>query len=281
MKQLYHIPSPSGREQGMIRFITRRLDALGVDHHTDRHGNIYAVKGLSETYPCVVCHTDEVHAGHPEGYRVVTAENGIIFGYDTILRRHCGTGADDKNGIWVCLKCLEGSGALKCAFFVSEEAGCVGSSRADMAFFRDCRYVIQCDRRGHGDMVTRAGTGRLCSGSFIKDVSPREYGYRQAEGMLTDVVALKQRGLEVSCANISCGYYYPHTEHEFTDFGDLKKCLAFVRHIIRDCTQVYSHRKEKGKAYSFFGDERYGFRQEAGLILPYGDIPESSETEPF
>jgi hypothetical protein len=32
----------------------------------------------------------------------------------------------------------------------------VGSGKADMSFFRDCRFVVQCDRRGHSDMVTRA-----------------------------------------------------------------------------------------------------------------------------
>lgn len=49
-----------------------------------------------------------------------------------------GLGADDKNGIWIALKCLRKYDSLKLAFFVSEEVGCVGSGKAVMDFFNDC-----------------------------------------------------------------------------------------------------------------------------------------------
>ena len=42
-----------------------------------------------------------------------------------------GSRADDKNGIWICLKCLEDCKMVKCAFFVQEEVECIGSSHAD------------------------------------------------------------------------------------------------------------------------------------------------------
>uniref|UniRef100_UPI003AB6E2B9 hypothetical protein n=1 Tax=Anaerotruncus colihominis TaxID=169435 RepID=UPI003AB6E2B9 len=34
--------------------------------------------------------------------------------YDHKHRRMTGIGADDKNGIWICLKCLESFKAMKC-----------------------------------------------------------------------------------------------------------------------------------------------------------------------
>ncbi len=45
--------------------------------------------------------------------------------------------------------------------------GCIGSGHADMSFFSDCRFVIQCDRKGNGDMVTQINGMKLCSNDFI------------------------------------------------------------------------------------------------------------------
>ena len=78
-------------------------------------------------------------------------------------RRLEGLGADDKNGIWIALKCLEQFPVLKIAFFKEEEIGCGGSSVADMSFFKDCRYCIQADRKGSSDLITSIGVTDLCS----------------------------------------------------------------------------------------------------------------------
>lgn len=242
LKKLYQIAAPSGKEKKMIQFIKNRLKEMsGVIYHVDKIGNIYAVKGKNTTYPCLVSHTDEVHLRPKEGYNVVVLQDEIIFGYDSIRKDFCGIGADDKNGIWVCLKCLEKYDSLKCAFFVDEERGCVGSRQADMDFFKDCRFVLQCDRRGNSDIVTDIGGTPLCSDEFIQAVDYKKQGYRRTAGMLTDVATLKEKKLSVSCVNISCGYYNPHTNREITDIRDLYKCLGFVCHIIENCTKVYSH----------------------------------------
>ena len=66
---------------------------------------------------------------------------------------------------------------------------------------------------------------------------------------MTDVEQLKENGLNVSCINISCGYYEPHTDNEFTDKNDLMKCLVFIEHIITSCTKVYPHEPGRMKGY--------------------------------
>lgn len=241
LEALYRISSPSGMEAGMIGFITRRLREMDVDYSIDQLGNIYATKGDADTYPCIVAHADEVHPPHGKGFELMNL-GSIIFGYDRIGKTFAGIGADDKNGIWICLKCLEEFDALKCAFFVGEEYGCVGSGSAHMPFFDDCRFVLQCDHKGNGDLITSINGQRLCSEEFIRAVDPARYGYTPTQGMTTDIFALKCNGLKVSCANISCGYYDPHTDHEHTDLRDLRKSLRFVRHIIADCREVYAHR---------------------------------------
>ena len=62
---------------------------------------------------------------------------------------------------------------------------------------------------------------------------------------MTDVLALKENGLGVSCINVSCGYYNAHSDEEITIKKDLLKCLLFVEHIIEDCTGVYPHVQEE------------------------------------
>lgn len=241
LKQLYNISSPSRRENAMITFISNKLTEMGVAHTIDKAGNIYATKGKGKTFPCLVAHTDEVHYLHTKGYEVVTMKDEIIVGYDSEKREFQGIGADDKNGIWICLKCLEEYDNLKCAFFVEEEIGCQGSRVADMEFFKDCRFVLQCDRKGNSDIITKINGLKLCSKEFIEALNPGKYGYKTTEGLSTDVGALKDRKLEISCINISCGYYNPHTKNEFTHIGDLMKCLDLVKHVITDCQQVYPH----------------------------------------
>ena len=54
----------------------------------------------------------------------------------------------------------------------------------------------------------------ICSDDFIKDIEPKEYGYTPTEGMMTDVEQLKENGLNISCINLSCGYYEPHTDND-------------------------------------------------------------------
>ena len=54
-------------------------------------------------------------------------------------------------------------------------------------------------------------------------------------------MALKENGLEISCINLSCGYYEPHTDNEFTVKADLLNCLYLIEHIIETCTEVYPH----------------------------------------
>lgn len=255
LKQLYMVSSPSRDEQGMFAFICNWMGEHKMECNVHDWG-ITCVKGLSDTYPCIVAHMDEVHKRHP--YKRIIETDGIVFGYDVNECAQCGIGADDKNGIWVALKMLEKLDAVKVAFFVGEEIGCVGSSQCDMSFFDDCRYVIQCDRKNGGDFITDAGL-ELCSSEFVKACQVDKFGYHEEHGLMTDVLELKERGLKVSAVNLSCGYYNPHTATEYTELSELQNCLDFVEWICRNLTDVYPHEASYG-SYGWRGwDDWYGF----------------------
>lgn len=246
LKQLYLVSSPSREETDMFNFLDKWLNENGIEHSIHEWG-ITCTKGIAESYPCVVAHMDEVHKRH-EKKQIFVTDNGIIFGYDTAKGEQCGIGADDKNGIWVALKMLQRLDAVKVAFFVGEEIGCVGSSECDMTFFDDCRFVIQCDRRNGGDFITDVGI-ELCSDEFVKACQIEQFGYHVEGGLMTDVMTLKERGMKVSSVNLSCGYYNPHTDKEYTKFSELCKCLEFVYWICTNLTESYPHEAELRYGY--------------------------------
>lgn len=243
LKKLYSIYSPSGKEEKMIRFLSSYIRTLpgNISISQDQYGNLYVVKGIGESYPCLVNHIDQVaHCNHSGDFKAIETKE-IIFGYSPGKRRFENLGADDKNGIFICLECLKKYDTVKVAFFKEEETGCIGSSNACMPFFSDVRFVLQPDRKGNSDLITSIGYSELCSEGFIEAVEAEKWGYNEKNGLITDVLILKENGLEVSCVNLSCGYYNAHSGEEITVKKDLMKCLSFVEHIIENCTGIYPH----------------------------------------
>lgn len=262
LKQLYCIHSKSNDEGKMLEFLVDWLfnNVPDVEIDMDKKCNLYIKKGESTTFPCIVAHVDQVQTNHSDDFEAVETKD-IIFGWSQKNKRKEGLGADDKNGIWVALKCLLKYDVIKVAFFVGEEIGCIGSNAANMDFFTDCRFVLQCDRRGFDDFITEASLTELCSDAFFKATCCDWFGYKKAHGMMTDVMTLKDNGLNVSCANISCGYYQPHTDDEFTIKYDLLNCLDLVEYIIENCLEVYPHEyvyKPYSYSYKGYGYGDYG-----------------------
>lgn len=242
LKRLYSIYSPSGKEQKMMTFLCSYIKQLpgNISVSKDKFGNLYVIKGEAETYPCLVSHIDQVsHCNHSKDFKAVETRE-VIFGYSPKHKRFENLGADDKNGVFICLECLKRYDPMKVVFFREEETGCRGSSEAVMSFFDDVRFVIQPDRKGNSDLITNIGYSDLCSEGFMEAIEPEKWGYMEENGLMTDILTLKEKGLEVSCLNVSCGYYNAHTDEEITVKKDLMKSLLFVEHIIEDCTNHLS-----------------------------------------
>lgn len=277
LKQLYGIHSMSGKEEKMRRFIKRYVATIDdTTYEEDAVGNVYITRGYSDTYPCVVAHLDQVQSTHSKDFKAIIAED-IIVGYSANKRCVEGLGADDKNGIWIGLKCLETFEVMKCAFFVGEEIGCEGSSQCNMSFFNDARFVVEPDRKGKSDLITNISGLDIASTEFLQAINYEGYGYKPTMGMMTDVLELTERGVGVSCINLSCGYYNPHTDEEFTCISDLENALEFVKHIILNCTDVYPHKVERDYGrWGYYGsyDGHYGsYNYESDV--PY--IPATSD----
>jgi len=238
LKQLYAINSKSGHEQEIKDFVTNRLRSLSINIHQDAFGNVYITKGKADNYPCVAAHLDEVHM---PTHRYIKETGGRLWAVGD-EQYPIGIGADDKNGIWVIIKLLETTTIpLKILLTVQEEkdngiAGCRGASHCDLSWFDNVKYIIECDRKGNGDLVTvgkRQGEEiRLCKDDWIPVKLQQKYGYAPVVGGSTDVVAMKANGLRIPVCNLSCGYYNAHNDGEYTVFNELTNCLEFVKEFI-------------------------------------------------
>jgi len=235
LKQLYSINSKSGHEAQVKRLVLAQLTALQLDIKEDSFGNIFITKGRAEAYPCLAAHLDEVHF---PSERNIIDHDGVICAVDGTGQR-VGIGADDKNGLWMIVRLLHEIETLKVALFVQEEkdgemSGCRGSNACDLDFFNDCKYIIECDRKGNSDLVvySEKAQTRLCDDDFFPSEILEEYGYQPVLGGKTDVTALRMRGLGIPCCNVSCGYYNAHHSDEYTVTADLLHALGFVKEIL-------------------------------------------------
>lgn len=226
-----------------------KLDDVIVDF--DELGNIYITKGESSSYPCIVSHMDTVHKILPDDQYKVIYDDDHAFAYNPILKELTGIGGDDKVGVYICLQMLADLEYCKVAFFVDEEIGCIGSESADMSFFRDVRFVLQCDRKGNSDFVYNILGTDLYDEQFFNDIIDiiPKYGYGEHTGGLTDVYTLAENGVGVAVANMSCGYYNPHSDDEIVCISDVENCREMVYEIMTSCTKVYKYEVVK-KSYS-------------------------------
>jgi tripeptide aminopeptidase len=263
----------------MNSLIIRRAQEMGatIEEHK---GNLYIVKGRADLYPCIVAHTDTVHRILPDKEYRVRYAKGQYFAFNHVKGEMTGIGGDDKVGIFIALSMLEQFEVGKVAFFRDEEVGCVGSRLANMSFFEDVAFVLECDRLGNQDFVKSIYGTELYGDDFGKAVAPllKRHGYREHRGGITDVGELKENGLGVACANMSCGYYNPHTKHEYIDYKDMRRCMDLVRDIWRNLgTTKWEHEykapvykfNRKGGTTSYYNSDWWE-KDDYGTKVPYG-----------
>jgi len=231
LKDILAIQSYSGQQFRMFAYIIRALNSLNIKYDVI-NGNIYATKGDADFYPCVVSHMDTVHKIVSD--LTVLEINGNLTGFNKNTMLPTGIGGDDKVGIFITLECLKTFDNIKAVFFRDEETGCNGSYDCEEDFFIDCGFVLQCDRQKYGDFVTNACGVKLSDSDFQSSISSilKKYKYKFTDGGMTDVMALKEIGVNCAMANISCGYYNPHSENEYVNIKEVALVLSMVKQII-------------------------------------------------
>lgn len=241
--KLYAIHAETGYEWPMISFVREYIkdNMPEADVRMDKFGNLYITKGKASVgYPTLACHLDQVQKMHSDDFEV-REEDGMLYGWSEQNQQCEGLGADDKNGIYVCLRCLEECPCLKVFMAVGEEKGCIGSNRADMSFFSDSLYVLEPDCKGGEEIHTNLRGIPCCSPDFEQALQPETNGYTITDGKTSDILALTLNNIGVSCANIPAGYHNPHKDDECTALSELDHTLAYIRHLVMTLDRRYPH----------------------------------------
>lgn len=251
--EILGVQSYSYDDKHMRDYLHKVLDDNGYAYYLE-DGSFYITKGRGDNgYPCVVAHIDTVHK--VQNNLTVLEVDGCLTGIDATTMMQTGVGGDDKVGIYIALQCLDYFDDIKVVLFRDEEVGCDGSYNADIEFFNDVNFVLQCDRQGNRDFVTEACGVSLSSVDFRYSIIGvlDSHGYSLCDrGGMTDVMALKESGILCSMANISCGYYNPHTNYEYVNIDDVFNCERMVKEIISLIGNInYPHKYEKSR-YSYY-----------------------------
>jgi len=231
--ELLKVQTNSENEKLMVLYLDKELRKLKLPYQIDAAGNVIVVKGKANTYPCVVSHMDTVH-DFTDNFNVYQDidDKDILFAMDGKTR--VGVGGDDKCGVFACLYLLKIIPQIKIVFFSREENGCKGSTDIDKGFFADCRYLIQLDRRGSRDFIQTYWGNKTISHDFSSEIGliKRKYKYKNCIGTVTDVMKLWNNKVGVSCINLSCGYYNPHSNTEHISIKTLWHSIEFTEEII-------------------------------------------------
>jgi len=256
-KELLSVPSKTYQEDRMVNYLLDELSNInGIEVVCDEHKNIYVTKGIlddGEYYPMFISHTDTVHnivdeIIVKEEYLLRPYTFGKDFGNDQVLclkaydknDKPTGIGGDDKCGIYICLELLRQLDKVKIALFVSEETGCHGSKMLNTDFLKDVGYVTQYDAPGD-HLISYS-----CMGTVLFDIDSDFYkiAYNAiSEGFqnemlvqshpYTDIMIMKQKS-DLSCINMSCGYYNMHTANEFVCISDVERAITAGMNMVKN-----------------------------------------------
>jgi putative aminopeptidase FrvX len=238
--EVFSVQSYSYDESRMVAYIKQKIEKINSCRYiSDNAGNLLITKGDSNLFPCYTAHLDTVHRIRDDYSLVI--ENGKITAI-TGNGRRCGVGGDDKCGIYICLRMLRELDTCKVALFSQEEIGSVGASRVDLSFFNDCSFVMTLDTPSNDDIeMTTCGVS-LASSEFRDVVLPiaERFGYHYAESDAPhDGLELVERGLHISGALPSNGYYNYHQENDYTVIDDLEQSVEFCREAAKLATKKY------------------------------------------
>lgn len=240
------------------KYVTEILDNLKVPYFIDGYGNIYNLD--KENVPLLSAHMDTVRKQEDFciGSFLTENETDKIFSGGIL-------GGDDKCGVYIILKALEEGKDINFIFSRDEEIGCLGikallkpsykENKEIADKVRKCLWCLVLDRRGNSDIICyNNGYGTLEFQKALEKISEENnFGYQGNTGLCSDANTIRDF---VSTANISVGYYNPHSQKEYIDKKDLAKAYDFVIAVIDNLKEHFDPTQYTYNAYTYSNNYR-------------------------
>jgi tripeptide aminopeptidase len=249
LMELLAVQTCSTREERMVEFLLAHCRAAGCEVYSDKSKNVYVTKGQADWYPAVAAHIDTVQMFDDIEIRRAGDASDRFIGFKAGTEDRRGIGADCKTGIFVCLELLDILPVLKVAFFAMEEIGCVGARKSDPSFFKNIGYLLEFDCPSKNMMSYTSSGVRLFDndGPFINAALPvlQAYNVQWQHHPFTDVSAIRPM-YNMSCMNLSSGYYNWHADTEFAYLPDVQNAITMGVELLAALGSVH---------YPFTGDQ--------------------------
>ena len=234
--EVFKIQNPSDNEITKIQTIEKIMSLIPSKMFVeeDREGNLLFdnrdKKKRTKPVPTIVSHLDQVHE-YERGYHFALIGDDKLVAYNKWDQR-CGTGGDDKCGIYVAIKMLLSDIPCRAIFVQDEEIGCIGSGEVNFEWGKLSSILLQADRRGNNDLIMHTNGVRIASEELVNRVLalPECKDMKPEYGSVTDVGELCPI-FEVAGFNISSGYYEAHYHKEYVLLSELNSCLNRVAAI--------------------------------------------------
>lgn len=226
LSKLYKILSPTWQEDKMSEFICGYLDNLCID---------YSMTGLQihkikPNQPLVCAHMDQ--SGMKQVKELTILED-LMWGDASI-------GANDKNGIWICLKLIEIFPEIGFIFSTGTGEGCDIDElleEYDAELLDSVLYGLVFDRKGANDII--GCNNHYCMPDLQDDITRigRPMKYYPSIGVFSDADMIAY--YDIPCVNISVAFYQDSTDAEFTDLQELARTLLLGKRILLLCNKLY------------------------------------------
>lgn len=187
-------------------------------------GNFILVHGQAPVM--LVAHLDTVHE-QPVRDICLSADKNILMSPQ-------GIGGDDRCGVFALVKVYQ-SAQIKpwLLFCCDEEIGGLGAKAFCLAHKQrqlpneldNLKFIIELDRKGKNDAVYY----RCANPDFEEYITAK--GFKTAQGSFSDISLIAPE-LNIAAVNLSCGYYYAHTLHEYINRFQLKSVIHTVVDIV-------------------------------------------------
>lgn len=247
-------------QDGTAEYVKNILDELKIPYFVDPYGNIYNLD--NENVPLLSAHMDTVRKSSDFciGAFLTEEEDAEEIFSGGIL------GGDDKCGVYLILKVLESGRKANFIFSRDEEIGCLGikallrpnwkeNTELTDKIKNNCLYCLVLDRKGNSDIICYNNNyGTIEFENALEKISNEgKFGYKGATGLCSDANTIRDF---ISTANLSVGYFNPHSAKEYIIKNDLKKAYDYVLAIIDNLDTKFPKLEYSSYSYKNYG---YGY----------------------
>ena len=228
----------------------------------DAYNNIYSIKYPGE--PILSAHQDCV--GDFSCGKLVNFVDIYDFDDIQVLKGNGNIGADDKIGIFLILLYLtKVNKNINFVFSTGEERSVptgiktIVSDIKELEAFKKAPYCIVLDRKNSGDIICKENDyGSKTFDDALSEIG-KKYDYASVKGGHSDTATFSEY---MNAANLSVGYYNPHTKTEFVIIQDMINTFNYLCDIIENLPRDIPYEEKKKTTYnypSYNGYKGYGY----------------------